>query len=144
MEACEKKETLKMCSKSIPVTQCAVLHAHIETANEIQGTCNVCGVRVFQDKNGHVVFLLIKLAGLFWPRILPGVIYTWNELHRHLQLQQSIVGNPDGAFQSSTPKRTSCALKHRLSSRKQRQQLAQTDGGYPVAGSHSRRLSTPH
>lgn len=76
MEACEKKETLKTCSKSIPVIQYTVLHAHIETASEIQGACNVCGVRVFQDKNGHIVFLLIKLAGLFWPRILPGVIYT--------------------------------------------------------------------
>lgn len=88
--------------------------------------------------------LLIKLTGLFWPRVLPGVIYTWNELHRHLQLQQSGLGNPDSPFQSSTPKRTSCALKHQVTGKKQRRQLAQTDGGYPVAGSRSRRLSTPH
>lgn len=39
------------------MTQYAVLHAHIATANEIRGTCNFCGVRVFQDKNGHVVFI---------------------------------------------------------------------------------------
>jgi len=76
MEACEETDTLKTyVLRAIPVTQYAVLHAHIETANEIQGTCSLCGVRVFQDKNGHVVFVK-KLAGLFWPRILPGVIQT--------------------------------------------------------------------
>lgn len=57
MEVSEKTEPLKTCFKSIQVTQYAVLHAYIETANEIKGTCNLWGVRVFQDKNGHVAFI---------------------------------------------------------------------------------------
>lgn len=39
------------------MTQYAVLHAHTETANETQGTFNLCGVRIFQDKIGHVLFI---------------------------------------------------------------------------------------
>lgn len=86
--------------------------------------------------------LLTKPAGLFRPRMLPGVTYTWNKVLSCLQLQQSRLNNSESSFQSCTPKRTSCALKHWVSSKKQRQQLAQTDGGYPVAGSPSSRLST--
>lgn len=53
----ENRDTYNICSKSIPVTQYAVPHACIETANEIQQTSNLYGVRVFQDKNGHVMFI---------------------------------------------------------------------------------------
>lgn len=39
------------------MTQYAVLHAHMEIANKMQENCNLCEVRVFQDENGHVVFI---------------------------------------------------------------------------------------
>lgn len=57
-----------MCSKSILVTQYAVLHAHVESVNENHGICNLSGSGYLKMKMA-MYSLLPKLARLFRPRM---------------------------------------------------------------------------
>lgn len=58
-----------MRSKSILVTQYAVLHAHIENVNEHQGICNLSGSEYLKMKMA-MYSLLPKLVRLFQPGML--------------------------------------------------------------------------
>lgn len=88
---------------------------------------NLCGVRQWQHRIGHVAFTNKSS----WIILLKGPTRChlhMKNLHKHLQLQHSGLGNPDCPYQCTTPKRTGCVLKPRVGSKEQSWQLAQTDG----------------
>lgn len=77
---------------------------------------NLSEVRVWQHRIGPVVFTN-KSSWIILAKGPTRCHLHRKNLHKHLQLQHSGLGNPDCPFQWCTPKSTDCALKPRVASK---------------------------